>query len=452
MAPPEASAAATRAPSNSARTRSGFSSAWGTVFAMAGVAIGLGNVWRFPYMMGKYGGLSFLLLYLFIVVAFGIPALMAEWALGRHTRLGPWRSFERAGMHGGRWWSYLLLITVLTAGSYYGVVLAWVLYYTVAFSARGVGLAWPLDFAGLTGTAAIQMLFAAITTGLGCAALYLGVKRGIESLSRLILPLFFGLFVILLVRVVTLPGAWAALRTLLQPRWLDVTATTPVAAVGQAFFSLGLGGTFMVVYGSYMREEEDIPRGAAWTAVADTAAALLAAMIVVPAALVFDVPLSSGPPLMFEVMPRVFEQIPSGSLFAALFFASVFLVALLSLMAAYEVVVAACQDALGWARGSALTIVFVVELLLAIPATLSVTYIEYSDLLCGSTMQPVGGVVALVAVTWCLGRTRTLDEIRRNARLPIPVWLFYWVKFGIPVAILAVLGYGWASRLLGSPP
>lgn len=428
------------------------------VFATAGVAIGLGNIWRFPYMMGKYGGVLFLLAYLVIIVAFGVPALMAEWALGRHTRRGTWQAFERAGMPGGRWWSCLLLLTVIMAASYYGVVLASVLNLAVAFAQSAFATAdtSSASVPSLATSFLARLAYVVITVTAGCGSLQFGVRGGIEKVSRWALPAFFGLFAILIIRVLTLDGAVAGLRAFLVPRWDNFTAATPLAALGQAFFSLGLGGTFMVVYGSYLRAQDNIPRAALLTAGADVTAALLGGLVVAGAAFAFSIPLSSGPPLMFDVMPRVFNEMSAGGFFGAAFFSAVYLVAMLSLMAAYEVLVAAVTDGLGWTRGRALMILVVVQMVLSIPALLVESYIEYSDLIWGSTMQPAGGVLAVIALTWCLGRTKALAEIRKNSRTSIPDWLFYWLKYGLPVGILATLAYGWSDtefvrQLLSQP-
>lgn len=428
-------------------SRSTFSSTWGTVLSTAGVAIGLGNIWRFPYMMGEYGGAVFLIVYLGIVVAFGIPALMVEWSLGRHTRRGTWGAFQRAGMPGGRWFSYLLLITVTMAASYYGVVLAWVLYFAVAYGSSPLTSQLAPDFGLLTASVWMQAICVAVTVSLGCGALFFGVKRGIERISKLALPVFFLLFAVLIVRSLTLDGAMTGLREFLVPRWGEFTGATALAALGQAFFSLALGGTFMVIYGSYMRAEEDIPRNAMLTAGADVGAALMAGLIVVPAALALGVSLKTGVPLLFEVMPEVFRKMPAGSLWGALFFGSIFLVAMLSLIAAYEVIASAFIDGLGWSRGRVLTGVLVIELLLAVPALTVNRYIEFSDLIWGSTMQPVGAAIAVVAMTWSVNRATALKELRANSTMPVPDWLFYWTRYVVPIAIAVMLVYGWADAL-----
>ena len=428
--------------------RATFSTAAGTVLATAGVAIGLGNIWRFPYMMGAWGGSAFLVLYLVIVVAFGIPALMAEYALGRLTRRGPVGAFAAARLPGARLWSGLLVLTIIVAGGYYAVVLGWVLRCAVAF-ARGAGTSGEQAFDATAGSLWVQLAFVAVTVGLSCAFLGLGVRRGIERLSVLALPLFFVLFGVLVVRVLTLEGGAAGLREFLVPRPGDFTSTTLFAAMGQAFFSLSLGGTFMVTYGSYLRSEQSIPGTAIGTALADVAAALLAGLIVVPAVFAFGLDLAGGPTLLFAALPEVFGHMPAGGLFGALFFLSVFLVGLLSLMAAFEVVVAAAGDALGWSRGRVLGALLILEVVLAVPALIVVGYIQYSDLVWGTTMQPLGSAIALVALAWCIGRARALEEIGRASRLPISGFLLAWIKYVLPAGILATLVYGWVSFFLG---
>ncbi len=232
----------------------------------------------------------------------------------------------------------------------------------------------------------------------------------------------------------------------LSPTWHEFRPDTPLAAMGQAFFSLGLGGTFMLTYGSYMRREDDIPRNALLTAAMDVAAALMATVIVVPGALLFGIAPDSGPPLMFEIMPEVFRRMPAGHLFGMMFFASVFLVAMLSLIAAYEVVVAGLSHGLGWSRSRSLVVVMIAQVTLAVPALLVDSYIEISDLIWGSTMQPVGGAIAVIALVWFVRKAAALEEIRRNTRLPVPHWLYYWLKFGVPTGIVTMLVYGWVGR------
>lgn len=431
--------------------RETFSSGWGTLLATAGVAIGLGNVWRFPYMMGLYGGSAFLLVYLLIVFTLGVPALACEWALGRGGGRGVLGSLRSAGLPGAPYVGGLLLVTVTMAASYYGVVVAWVLDFAVlfAFSAAGGASLDAQSFGRLVAAPAWQLPGLAATVIAACLCLGAGVKRGIEKVSRAVLPLFFLLFVVLVVRAVTLPGAAHELTRYLAPDWSGLSAEMVLAALGQAFFSLALGGTFMVVYGGYLRRtttERNLFAQAAATAITDAAAALLAALAVVPAVLALGLDMASGPPLLFEVVPEVFGRMPAGAWFGLLFFASVFLVALLSLMAAYEVVVQALTEHLGWPRRRALLVVGAGELVLAAPALVSLGYVEQSDFIWGSTMQPLGGAIAVVALVWFAGRRWAVAELGPQAARA-PVWL--WLRWVVPGAILASLAFGWWERWRG---
>lgn len=423
-----------------------FAGGWGAVLATAGVAIGLGNVWRFPYMMGLYGGASFLVLYLLMVVAFGIPALICEQALGRATGRGPLGALRAAGLPGARFWGGLLLVTVTLAASYYGVVVAWVLDFVALFArdlaTGGQGPGEDL-FTSVTVSVPRQLPGLVATVLAACLVLHLGVRQGIERISRTVLPVFFLLFLLLLVRSLTLPGALPALGTFLAPDWSQVSGQTALAALGQAFFSLALGGTFMVVYGSYLEPGDPLPRNAAATALTDASAALLAGLVIVPAVLALGLDLASGPSLMFVVLPEVFARLPLGSLFGLTFFLSVFLVALLSLMAAYEVVVESLVHHAGWPRDRALLAVGAAQLLLAVPALLVPGYIEWSDFVWGSTLQPLGGAVAVIALAWCLHRSRALAAVGVQE---VPGWLLLWVRWGIPSGILLTLAYGWWER------
>ncbi|HSR68180.1 MAG TPA: sodium-dependent transporter [Acidobacteriota bacterium] len=425
--------------------RDTFGSSWGTVLTTAGVAIGLGNIWRFPYMMGAFGGLWFLLVYLAVVIGFGVPALMSEWALGRRLRRGPMGAFEKASMPGGKLWGWLLLITVVMASSYYAVVLGWVLCYAVFFATGQTQGDSQEVFRGLTSNLPLQTAGVWTCVALSCAAMALGVKGGIQRISSLFTPLFFLLFLGLIVYVLGLPGAWTGFLAYLAESAGNFTPRTVLAALGQGLFSLSLGGTYMLVYGSYMRSRENIPRSALMTASLDVSAALLACLLVVPAVLVFGIDMASGPPLMFVTMPEVFQQMDWGGIAGTLFFLSVLLVALLSLIGAYEVIVAALRDAWGWSRPKALLLVLITQTVLIFPPMLSLDYIFYSDLLWGSTMQPLGAVLSVVALVWSLGRAAALEEISRNSGLPVKGFLVLWLRWVVPGGIVIGLLYGWAG-------
>lgn len=420
------------------------------VLATAGVAIGLGNIWRFPYMMKEYGGAAFLLVYLVIVFAIGIPALMAEWALGRHTRCGPHGAFTAVKMPGGRLVAGVLILTIMMTASYYGVVLAWVLSFALNHAVATVSSTPPMSIVTLTSSFGLQMNYVVITVFLACGVLMFGVRSGIERMSKIVMPLFVILFLVLIVRSLTLPGAMDGLKTYLVPSTDAFKPSTFLAAMGQVAFSIGLGGTIMVMYGSYMRREDAIPKAAVGTALADVGAALLAGMIIIPAALALQVELNERPDLLlFDVMPQVFTRMPAGYVFGSLFFFSIFMIALLSLIAPYEVLVDAGKRGFGWSRRTSLSIIFLTQVLLAIPALLISNYIGVSDLIWGTTMMPVGSVAAVLALAWCLGRIGTLQALSQSANVPFADFLIFWLRYVVPIAIVTMLVYGWWPTAMG---
>jgi NSS family neurotransmitter:Na+ symporter len=415
--------------------RETFSSRFGLLMTMIGVAVGLGNVWRFPYMVGRYGGAPFVLVYVLAVVFLGIPVLIAEWTLGRHTRRGPLGAFERAGLPGGRQVGVFFFLVVTVATGYYTNALGWVLAHAVAQLAGLAGL--DLDAGAVLppdeGVSARAMLLQAGATALligGCALVLLrGLRSGIERVSRVIMPTVLVVLAVLLVRALTLPGAWDGVRWYVfkfDPGALD--GTIVVAALGHAFFSLSLGGTFMVVYGSYLGDREDLGRAAAWTAAGDLMAGLLAGLAIVPAVIALGLEPGHGPGLLFRTLPRVFEQLPLGGLFGALFYLGLLGAAWLSAIAAFEVLVAGLTDRTGMTRRRAVATMAAVVFVLALPPMINMRVFVPWDLTFGSGMQVLGALVAVLTVGWVLK--------------PPWRWLGWWLRWVVPAAILAV-GIWW---------
>jgi len=409
-----------------------------------GVAVGLGNFWRFPYMAAAFGGGAFVLVYLAIVLGFGVPAAAAEFTLGRLTRRGPLGAFRAIGMPGGRAAGWLVVITIFVASSYYAVVVGWVLRYTgYALTGAIEHTAPDALFQSLLGGFGMQFGATAAVLGLAAVVLILGVRLGIERWSAIGMPVLFVLLIVLTARVLTLPGIAEGLRFYFVPDFGKLNAGVVAAALGQVFFSLSLGGTFHVTYGSYLSETADLPRSAWGMAIGDSLAAVFAGLIIVPAAVTFGLDLAGGPPLTFVTVPRIFGHIAGGSAFAALFFGLLFFAAFLSAVAGLEVVVAMLMDEFHVPRWKAVLGLCGIELLLAIPAMRSVDWILKSDLFWGSTMQPVGSALALVALGWVVKQGRALEEVRRGAkgRGFGPLW-FYWIRYVVPVGIAVILALG----------
>ena len=324
-----------------------FTSSIGFVLAAVGSAVGMANIWLFPYRVGQYGGGAFLIPYFLFVALFSYVGLSGEFALGRLTGTGAMGSLDyvlrQRGRRGGRVLGAIPLLGVLGIAIGYSVVVGWVLRYAagsltgsvLAGDAQGFFSALAVDFGS------IPWHFAAVAVT--AAILIFGVASGIEKLSKVMMPAFFILFLIIAVRVAFLPGAMEGYLYLLRPDWSYLlNPETWVMAMGQAFFSLSINGAGMLIYGSYMKKGENILRHAGMTAVLDTLAALLAGFAILPAVFAFGIDPTSGPQLMFVTLPQIFQQMPGGRIFALLFFVSVFFAGITSLMNMLE----ACGEAL----------------------------------------------------------------------------------------------------------
>ena len=242
----------------------------------------------------------------------------------------------------------------------------------------------------------------------------------------------------------SLPGAAEGLRYLFTVDWAAMTPRAVMAAVGQAFFSLGLGGTFLVIYGSYLPEDTPLRQRAFTTAFGDVFASMLGVLVIMPVAFAYGLSPASGPPLLFEVLPAAFQQMPGGAFFGTLFFLGLTSIAFLSGVAAVEVLVSSLADLRGWSRPRAAWGVAAVLVVLGLPAMLSLDYIVWSDLVWGSTMQPVGSVAAMSALAWGLGPAVARRQLEHDGKLPF--WVGYWlfaIRYLVPAAVLVALLSGW---------
>jgi NSS family neurotransmitter:Na+ symporter len=432
-----------------AAARETFGSRFGTIMTMVGVAVGLGNVWRFPYMTGTFGGAAFVLVYLAVVLLIGVPALMTEYALGRATRRGTVGAFAAGGFPFGRQAGWFFFCVVVAATGYYSAVIGWVLYYALAQAALAFGLTLdasailPPDHGFVLRSFLLQLACTATVILASAIVLVRGLRAGIERASTIIMPALFAVLVILAARSLTLPGAGAGVRWfILEFRWTDLTPIVLVTAIGQMVFSLALGGTFMVVYGSYLDARVNVGRTALWTALGDTGSALLAGLAIIPAVFALGMTPSQGPGLLFSTLPQVFAGIPAGWLFGLLFFAGLFGAAYLSDVAAFEVLVAGLTDNTRLSRTRAVWTMAAAVFLIAIPPTLNTAIFIPWDLTFGSGMQTLGALVAVLTVGWCMHRSAALGALSGEGRQPVPVWLYYWIRFGIPAGILSV-GIWW---------
>jgi NSS family neurotransmitter:Na+ symporter len=439
---------------SSATKRETFATNFGLLMTMIGVAVGLGNVWRFPYMVGKFGGAAFVIFYLAAVIFIGIPALMAEWTLGRHTRRGPLGAFQRAGFPAGKFVGIFLFFVVLCAVSYYSVCLGWVGYYAFGELIK--------PFSGLLNSASIlpptvgfnsksfflQLLMTALVIFTCGIVLVKGLRRGIEKVSKVVMPLLLIIFLVLIARSCTLKGAVEGIRWYIGGfRFGDLKGSTMAAALGQAVFSMSLGGTMMVVYGSYLRKDSNIPKNAFFTGMGDMVAGLLAGFAIFPAVFAFGLEPASGPTLIFSTLPKIFAALPAGWFFGLIFFLGLFGAAYLSDVAAFEVLVAGIVDNTRLKRKKATLLICTTSFILAIPPLMNLKIFVPWDLTFGSGMQTLGSLLAVITAAWCIKRAEVLKGLTEGMRNPFSVVIYWWMRIVIPAAIIFV-GVNWLLESL----
>ncbi len=411
--------------------------------ATAGLAIGIGNVWRFPYMMGSHGGSAFLVLFIACVVFLSLPALMAEWSLARHTRQGTIGAFTATfGPVYGRLIGYGLLFSLSIAGGYYLVIVGNIFYSGYYSALHGFSAATTPAFKTGLSNHSLQLFLALFVLLVSAFIIHRGVRKGIEFVSNLFVPFFFLVSFYLVYKVLNLPGATSHLSVFLQVDFSKIGFTEVFAAMGQAYFSIGLGATLTLIYGSYLKDDIKLPRLAVMTCIGDTGAALLAALYLIPALLVFGMDLTAGPTLLFETLPGLFNAIPGGRLFGSLMLLSLFLVALLSYVAVIEAVVGGLlgdSKVVRISKTRLLIILVVIQALLAVFFTFYPGLIGIADLLFGSAGLLIGGCLALLALAWVIGRADAVRQVFGTKYKLLSSIYFFWIKWAAPAILIFVL-------------
>ncbi len=420
-----------------------------TILTMVGVAVGLGNVWRFPYMMGSYGGSAFLAVYLLFTIMFAFPALMAEMTLGRMSGKGTLDAFRSVfGQHFGSITGYLLLTVITISGSYYAVVVANV-FFTAGYSLiRGFTVNDHQHFQTFLSNSLLQYTLTLLMIISCLYVIHKGLVNGIEWLSKIIMPFFVLALLYMIFHALSLPNAIEKFKSFLS---FDITAmnsTEVFAALGQAFFSVGLGGTFVVVYAGFMNKNESIPKMALFTGLGDVGASLLVSLFLVPSILVFGLDMASGPGLIFNTFPQLFATMPGGRIIGSLFLVALSLVAFLSLIAAYQVpYVSVRNEKPSLSPKKLLIIIGLIQAVLAIPSSISPTLIGFLDLIFGSGMQVLGSVFCILGLTLGIKKAYMLEGMFQKDTKPSTQNLaYFWIKWVIPIALVAVLlGYIYES-------
>jgi len=427
----------------------------GFVLATLGCAVGLGNIWRFAYVAGENGGAAFLVAYVACVVAIGLPAVLAEFALGGRARLDVVGAFSTG--RAPRAWRLAGAGAVLTAFlilAYYSVVAGWAYKYFAGY-ATGELRGLPRGEAAARFAAFLREPFAPTAwhfafMASATAVVALGVARGIERASRILMPLLGAIVLLLAGYATTLPGAAPGLAFLFAPDWSALARPQIyLAALGQAFFSLGVGMGVLITYASYVREDERMPRAAGMIAAGDTLFAVAAGIAIFPAVFAFGLDPAQGPALAFVTLPQVFALMPGGGWFATAFFFLLSAAALTSAVSLLEVMAAFGMRRLGLARRTAASLAGLAAFAAGVPAALGSGVwrdvallgrgiLEVMDYVTGSLLLPLGGIAVVVFVGWFVPRTAAVAASGLRSGALVRLWLLA-VRYLAPAAIAVML-------------
>ena len=431
---------------NNSPARDTFATKWGFRLACIGSAVGMGTIWMFPYRLGQLGGAAFLIPYILCVILIGHTGLIGEMTLGRSMESGTLGAFGKAteqrgwGKRPGTLLAVIPVLGGLALAIGYSVVVAWILKF-LAGSLTGSVMAAESSGAYFGATASHFGAVGWHLLGLAIcfAVMIFGIQSGIEKLNKLMIPLFYAMFLILAVRVGTLDGAMDGYRYLLIPDWSALLRPqTWVYALGQSFFSLSLAGTGTVVYGSYLKRDQDIPSSARTIALFDTLAALLAAFVIMPAVFAYGLDPATGPPQMFITKPEVFKQMPGGSVFMVIFFLAVLFAALTSLVNLFETPVEALQTFFGISRLKAVGIVAVIGT--AVGVCIEGIVSGWMDV-CSIYLCPIGALMAAVMFFWVCGKDYVLEQVNKARSAPIGSWFYPMAKYlfcGVTLLVLII--------------
>ncbi|MFQ5849825.1 MAG: sodium-dependent transporter [Candidatus Binatia bacterium] len=424
--------------------RGSWSSLIGFILAAVGSAIGLGNVWRFPYITGRYGGGAFVLVYIGCVLAVGIPIMLAEFLIGRKTQRNCVGAF-RALRPGSPWvvTGWLGVVSGFVILSYYAVVGGWVLHYTFVSLTNGFSSKSQEEiatiFAALVESPSRQIfwhtIFMLFTIGIVAG----GIHRGIERGNEIMMPILFLLLCALLIYAMQTEGAKAGLDFLLRPRWEQMSPTGVLEALGQAFFSLSLGMGAMITYGSYLRRETNLVHSSLFVAIGDTLVAILAGFVIFPLVFTFNLEPGDGPGLIFKTLPIAFSQLPAGGFVGSAFFFLLTFAALTSAISLLEVVVAFFIDEQGWRRPGTTWVMGGIIFICGIPSAVWGQFLGSMDQLATNYLLPSGALLIALFTGWILSHAERQAEFERGEIRPIPYlsWSFL-VRFVSPVAVATI--------------
>ena len=440
--------------------RDNFKSSFGVLVAMAGSAIGLGNLWRFPYMVGEYGGAAFIFVYIICFFLLCLPILIAEVTVGRRSQTNAFRAFHRLAP-GSRWnlVGILMVATPIIVVSYYSVIGGWSIEYFIKACSLDFSAGADIEtgfgdmFNGFITSVWSPVIYHTVYLLVTAAVVAVGVKSGIERFGKIMMPLLFVIMIVIAVRSATLPGAGSGLEWLFKPDFSKIDASVCAAALGQGFFSLSVGFGIMLTYGSYISKKENIGISSFYTAVSDLVFALIASCAIMPAVFVFGLDPREGPGLVFETLPFIFSNMPLGGVISILFFLALIVAALTSSISLFEVGVAYLMEERRMSRKKSSVIIFAITWLLGILCSLSFgplsglklfgnTLFNFFDKFSANYLMPFGALLIVLFVGWRMKKDDVRDEFTNGGTLHgnsrIFGFAYFLIRYIAPLAIVVI--------------
>ena len=464
------------------KEREKLSSRLGFILLSAGCAIGLGNVWRFPYITGQYGGAAFVLLYLVFLVALGLPIMAMEFSVGRASRKSVATSFRELEPKGTKWhiFGYFGMVGNYLLMMFYTTIAGWMLAYFVKMirgefltSVGGEIVAKSVDEVGvifeqMTANPAAMIFWMVVVVVVSFGICALGVQKGVEKVSKVMMSSLLVILIVLAIRAITLPGAGEGLSFYLMPDFSKMMENGVLevvsAAMGQAFFTLSIGIGSMAIFGSYIGKERTLLGESSNILLLDTAVALLSGLIIFPACFSFGVQPDSGPKLVFVTLPNIFNSMPGGTVWGALFFVFMSFAALTTVVAVFENILSFAMDLWGWSRKKAVLVNMIAVPVLSLPCVFGFNIwnmiaplgagsniMDLEDFIVSNNLLPLGSLVYLFfcVTRYGWGWDNFMTEVNTGKGVKFPRWIRKYVTYVLPVIVLFLFAQGYITKFFG---
>lgn len=450
--------------------RGTFSSRLGFIFVSAGCAIGLGNVWRFPFIAGKYGGATFVLIYLVFLALLGLPIMVAEFAVGRASVRSVAMSFDVLEPKGTKWhwYKYGAIAGNALLMMFYTTIAGWMIYYLYKMAAGGFEGLNADQVAGVLGSLVMDpwtmIAYMLLVIVLGFGVCYLGVQKGVERITKFMMTCLLALMVALSINSIMLPNSEIGLKYYLIPdfaRLAEYGAKEVIfAAMGQAFFTLSLGIGALAIFGSYIGKEKRLTGEAIWIICLDTFVAIMSGLIIFPACFSFGVAPDAGPNLLFITLPNVFNHMPGGRFWGALFFLFMTFASMSTVIAVFENLIACLRDLTDWGRKKTILILAVVIFLLSLPCLLGFNVwsgfqpfgpgtgvLDLEDFIVSNNLLPLGSLIYLAFCTsrYGWGWDNFMKEADTGKGMAFPKWVRFYATYILPLIVLYIFVSGYIS-------